>query len=110
MRNGWTNTPPRRAFAASSAFPPTGLAGEVTCWREDGGVGRIGYLHTARRWRNMGVARHLLRLAGEYFEDAGVEVVVADARARIPLLLRTLESAGFCQTSLLMRYPGVDVG
>ena len=43
-------------------------------------------------------------------EDAGVEVVVADARARIPLLLRTLESAGFCQTSLLMRYPGVDVG
>lgn len=89
---------------------PTGLAGELTCWREDGGVGRIGYLHTARRWRNMGVARHLLRLAGEYFEDAGVEVVVADARARIPLLLRTLESAGFCQTSLLMRYPGVDVG
>ena len=69
----------------------------MTCWREDGGVGRIGYLHTARRWRNMGVARHLLRLAGEYFEDAGVEVVVADARARIPLLLRTLESAGFCQ-------------
>ena len=70
---------------------PTGLAGELTCWREDGGVGRIGYLHTARRWRNMGVARHLLRLAGEYFEDAGLEVVVADARARIPMLLRTLE-------------------
>ena len=82
----------------------------MTCWREDGGVGRIGYLHTARRWRNMGVGRHLLRLAGEYFEDEGVEVVVADARARIPMLLRTLESAGFCQTSLLMRYPGVDVG
>ena len=53
----------------------------------------------------MGVARHLLRLAGEYFEDDGVEVVLADARARIPVLLRALESAGFCQTSLLMRYP-----
>ena len=89
---------------------PTGLAGELTCWREDGGIGRIGYIHTARRWRNMGVARHLLRLAGEYFEDDGVEVVLADARARIPVLLRALESAGFCQTSLLMRYPGVDVG
>ena len=89
---------------------PTGLAGELICWREDGGIGRIGYLHTARRWRNMGVARHLLRLAGEYFEDSGVSVVVADVRARIPLLLHTLESAGFCQTSLIMRYPGVDVG
>ena len=89
---------------------PTGLAGELTCWREGGGIGRIGYLLTARRWRNMGVAQHLLRLAGEYFEDDGIKVVVADARARIPYLLRTLESAGFCQTSLLMRYPGVDIG
>ena len=104
------------AYTAAEAFrrilcvAPTGLAGELTCWREDGGVGRIGYIHTARRWRNMGVARHLLRLAGEYFEDAGIRVVVADVRARIPLLLHTLESAGFCQTSLLMRYPGEDVG
>ena len=103
-------------YAAADGFrrilcvAPTGLAGELTCWREDGGVGRIGDLHAARRWRNMSVGRHLLRLAGEYFEDEGVEVVVADARARIPMLLRTLESAGFCQTSLLMRYPGVDIG
>ena len=104
------------AYTAAEAFrrilcvAPTGLAGEVVCWREDGGVGRVGYVHTARRWRNMGVARHLLRLAGEYFEDLNITAVVADARARIPMLLRTLESAGFCQTSILMRYPGVDVG
>ena len=98
------------AFRRILCVAPTGLAGEVTCWREDGGVGRVGYVHTSRRWRNMGVARHLLRLAGEYFEDAGVSVVIADARARIPMLLRTLESAGFCQTSVRMRFPGVDIG
>ena len=42
-------------------------------------------------------------------QGAGAVAVEAEARARIPLLLRTLESVGFRQERLLMRYPGVDI-
>ena len=99
----------KEGFRRILCVAPTGLAGELTCWRE-GRTGRIGYVHTAKRWRGMGVAKHLLRLAGEYFEDGGIITVEADVRVRIPMLLRTLESSGFRQSSLLMRYPGVDIG
>ena len=98
----------RDGFGRILMVASTGLAGELVCWLEDG-VGKIGFIHTTKRWRNMGIARHLLTLACEKLWDEGAQIVEADVRARIPLLLRTLESAGFKQTNLLMRYPGVDI-
>ena len=38
-----------------------------------------------------------------------VRAAEAEARARVPMLLHTLSSAGFRQRLLLKRYPGVDV-
>ena len=98
----------REGFLRILCVSPTGLAGEIACWRE-GEVGRIGYLQTPKRWRNMGVAKHLLALACDRLLGEGAATVEADARARIPLLLHTLGSAGFRQASLLMRYLGVDI-
>ncbi len=98
----------RPGFSRILCVAPTGLAGEVACWRE-GDVGRIGYIQTSKRWRQMGVAKHLLALAADRLEGEDAASIEADARVRVPLLLHTLESAGFRQERLLMRYPGVDI-
>lgn len=98
----------RRNFGRILGVSPVGLAGEVLLHTQDG-AGRIDYLQTARRWRNMGVASHLLRLVCERFQKLGVYTVEADIRVRIPHLLHTMEGAGFSQSRLLMRYPGIDL-
>lgn len=87
---------------------PTGMAGEVVTWTEDG-AGVIGYIQTSRRWRNMGVAKYMLSLACDDLRMQGVRRVYADVRARTPYILRTMESFGFIQRELVRRYPGIDI-
>ena len=95
-------------FARFLSVSPTGLAGEILLWQEPL-VGVIGYLQTSKRWRRMNVATYMLSLAEEYFGECGLYAAQADARARIPGLLTTLEHSGYRQEKLLMRYPGVDI-
>ncbi|HIU34117.1 MAG TPA: GNAT family N-acetyltransferase [Candidatus Pullichristensenella excrementigallinarum] len=98
----------RKLFQRLLCVSPKGLAGEILLYLSDG-AGRVAYLQTSRRWRNMGMGTHMLMLACNYFENLGIYTVEADVRARIPFLLRTFERAGFRQEKLLMRYPGIDI-
>ena len=84
------------------------MLGETILWQE-GDRGVITWLHTARRWRRKGVARCLLQLACEELQNRGLEAAQAEVQARIPNLLHVMESSGFRQKQLILRYPGVDV-
>ena len=48
-------------------------------------------------------------LACAEFEKQKLYCVEANARARIPYVLKLFEKMGFRQEELLMRYPGVDI-
>jgi len=86
---------------------PTGMAGETVTWHE-GKKGVIFWLHTARRWRRMGVARALLDLACKEFTRCDMDFASAEIQVRIPSLLKVMEVSDFKQTRLVMRYPGID--
>lgn len=88
---------------------PTGMVGEVVLWRE-GNAGRLFWLFTARKWRNMGVAKCLVDLACDYFYSKFLTSITVEIQARVPNLLKTMEHMGFRQDSLICRYPGTDVG
>ncbi|MEE1199849.1 MAG: GNAT family N-acetyltransferase [Christensenellales bacterium] len=98
----------RREFMRILSVAPTGMAGEVLIWREDD-AGIIGFINTAKRWRHLGVASHLLSLAFDAFDSQNLYRAEAHVRVRYPHVLRLLESAGFQQTRLIMRYPGIDL-
>ena len=86
---------------------PTGMAGETITWQE-GKKGVIHWLHTARKWRRMGVAHALLDLACKEFTRNDMDYVSAEIQVRIPHLLKVMESSDFKQAELIMRYPGID--
>lgn len=86
---------------------PTGMAGETVIWQE-GKKGVVFWLHTARKWRRMGIAHALLDLACKEFTRNNMDYVSAEIQARIPNLLKVMEAADFKQTKLIMRYPGID--
>ena len=98
----------REDFMRILTVAPTGMAGEILIWRE-GRSGVIGYLQTSRRWRRLGVASYMLSLACEVFEQQNLQYAEASIRARYPHMLKTMSKAGFAQTELLMRYPGIDI-
>ena len=98
----------RRDFMRILTVAPTGMAGEVLIWRE-GYSGVIGYIQTARRWRRLGVGTYMLSLACEAFEQQNLYSAEANIRARFPHMLKLMARAGFTQSELLMRYPGIDV-
>ncbi len=98
----------RRDFMRILTVSATGMAGEVLVWREDD-CGIIGYIQTAKRWRRLGVASYMIALACEAFEQQDLRCAETNIRARYPHMLKLLGSAGFSQTELLMRYPGIDV-
>ena len=86
---------------------PTGMVGETIIWHE-GKKGVISWLHTARKWRRMGVAHALLDLACKEFTRCDMDYASAEIQVRIPNLLKVMEAADFIQTRLIMRYPGID--
>lgn len=98
----------RRDFMRILSVAPTGMAGEVLLWRE-GYSGVIGFIHTSKRWRRLGVASYMIRLACEAFEQQNLYCAEINLRARYPHMLKLMEHAGFSQTELLMRYPGIDI-
>ena len=69
----------------------------------------VEFFDTARRWRNLGVAGYMLKLAFEYLQSLDAWELRADVRAKAPYALHTLERAGLVQTELLERYPGIDL-
>lgn len=98
----------RNGFRRILTVAPTGMAGEVALWL-DGDCGVIEFFDTARRWRNIGVARCMISLACTYLMENGAREAVVDVRAKTPYARRTLESAGLAADALLRRYPGVDI-
>ncbi len=88
---------------------PTGMAGEIIFWQDER-AGVIGWLQTSKKWRRMGVARCLLELACSSLHEDGMEFATAEVQVRIPHVLRAMESAGFHQSALILRYPGIDIG
>ena len=98
----------RKDFMRILTVAPTGMAGEVLIWRESYS-GIIGYVHTSKRWRRLGVASYMLSLACEAFEQQDLFYAEANIRARYPHMLHLTEKLGFQQAELLMRYPGIDV-
>jgi len=98
----------RQNFMRILTVAPTGMAGEILIWRE-GYSGVIGYIQTSKRWRRLGVASYMLSLACAAFEQLNLYDAQANIRARCPHMLKLMSKAGFAQSELLMRYPGVDI-
>lgn len=102
------------AFRARTGFKrilivsPYGMVGESAICENDG-CGEVLWLHTAKKWRRKGVARHMLHLICTEFEKRGLASAQASVQARIPGILHVMESAGFAQDKLLKRYPGIDM-
>jgi len=95
-------------FRRFLSVSPVGLVGEILVHTQNG-AGKIDFLYTSKRFRNMGVAAHMLNVGFSHFARLKMPAVEADIRVRIPFLLRTLEHAGFRQTKLIKRYPGIDL-
>ena len=55
------------------------------------------------------MASYMLSLACEAFEQQNLYCAEANIRVRYPHALKLMNSAGFSQTELLMRYPGIDI-
>ena len=87
---------------------PTGMAGEILVWF-DGECGVIEFFDTARRWRNMGVARYMLNLACQYIHNSGVNTACADVRRSMTPAVKSLRSAGFTTEEKLMCYPTIEL-
>lgn len=98
----------RPNFTRILTVAPTGMAGEILIWR-DQYSGVIGYIQTSKRWRRLGVATYMLSLACETFEQMDLYCAEGSVRVRHPHMLKLMTKAGFSQTELLMRYPGIDV-
>ena len=98
----------REGFTRVLTVSSYGLMGEVLLWRE-GMTGVIGYIQTSKRWRHMGVGSCMIGLACAECERQKLYCVEANARARIPYVLKLFEKMGFRQEELLMRYPGADI-
>lgn len=98
----------RPGFKRVLIVSPYGMVGESAICENDG-CGEILWLHTAKKWRRIGVARHMLHLLCDIFEDRGLASAQASVQARIPGILHVMESAGFAQEKLLKRYPGIDI-
>ena len=98
----------RDGFTRILTVSPNGIVGEVLLWRE-GYTGVIGYIQTSKRWRHMGVGSCMIGLACAECEKQKLYCVEANARARIPYVLKLFEKMGFRQEELLMRYPGADI-
>lgn len=98
----------RPGFMRILTVAPTGMAGEILIWREQYS-GVIGYIQTSKRWRRLGVASYMLSLACEAFEQMDLYCAEASVRVRHPHMLKLMTKAGFSQSELLMRYPGIDI-
>lgn len=84
-----------------------GMVGEIISWTEDE-YGVIGWLHVSHKWRGRGISQILFALACAKLYEREIPLVQARIQVRIPHLLKIMETAGFKQSKLLLRYPGID--
>lgn len=109
MDMAWLSSLTKRSgFCRILTVAPTGMAGEVLVWQENG-CGVVEFFDTARRWRDMGVASYMLSLACEYLFENGCREAVCDVRARMTVARHVLEKSGFQPDELIARYPGIDL-
>ena len=85
-----------------------GLAGELLCWAEKGD-GVIGVVYTAPAWRRKGVGLYLMEAARQYFYQMRLKESHVELRIRQKALMRMAASAGYRQSEVLMRLPGMNV-
>ncbi len=95
-------------FARLLVISPTGLAGEMVVWSEDG-RGVVGIVQTTPAWQRKGVASYLMDLARWYFLDRGISEAYFDVRTRLTGASRLAATSGFRPAETLMRYPAIDV-
>lgn len=98
----------RQGFCRILTVAPTGMAGEVLVWQENG-CGVVEFFNTARRWRNMGVASYMISLACRHLYENGCSEAISGVRARMTVARHVLDKAGFEPEELIMRYPGIDI-
>ena len=98
----------REEFRRVLIVSKSGMAGEIVHWRRES-VGVIGWLQVAKKGRRRCVAQRLIELACAEMIENDLYRVEADVQARVPNLLHTMERAGFRQSELLLRYPGIDI-
>ena len=87
---------------------PTGMAAEALI-NEENGIGSVIWLYTSKKWRGRGVAGTALNIACNEFNMHGIHTAHMDVQAKVPHLVSILERAGFAQSELLCRYPGMDI-
>lgn len=98
----------KEGFSRTVMVAPSGLAGEILVWAEDG-EGVIGHLYTAPPFRRQGVARYLLDLARRYFLDAGLQTSRMDVWQRLLPACRAASAAGFRPVQNLKEYAAIDI-
>jgi len=85
-----------------------GLAGELVCWCEQGD-GVIGLVYTSPAWRRKGVGLYLMEAARQYFCQMRLKESHVDVRLKQNALVRMAASAGYRQSGVLMRLPGMNL-
>ena len=91
-------------FARILMVSPNDLAGELLVWNEDG-VGIIGIIQTARKWRRKGVATYLLEDARLYFHSLGLTFSQFDVWIKSPGALPLAKTAGYSGGDPIYLYP-----
>ncbi len=85
-----------------------GLAGELLLY-ETGTVGVVAQVYTAPARRRQHVAMFLLERARQYFYQDRMQEAIADVRLRQTGAVALFASAGYRQSEVVCRYPGVDL-
>lgn len=85
-----------------------GLAGELVCWAEKG-EGIIGLVYTAPAWRRKGVATYLMEAARQYFYQMRIPESHVDVRLKQTAMMRVAATAGYRQSEVLTRLPGINL-
>ena len=83
------------------------LAGELLLY-ETGTVGVVAQVYTAPARRRQHVAMFLLERARQCFYQDRMQEAIADVRLRMVGAVALFSSAGYRQSEVVCRYPGVD--
>ncbi len=95
-------------FARILMVSPDDMCGELLVWTEDG-IGVIGIVQTARKWRRVGVASYLLEDARLYFASLGLEYSQFDVWVKAPGAVKLARSTGYADDTPIILYPDMII-
>ena len=72
-------------------------------------LGVVGMVYTAPAWRRKGVATYLMEAARQYFYQYRLNESHVDMRLRQTGMMRVAATAGYRQSEVLMRLPGMNL-